>query len=69
MPNMEAETVATLLVEEDIVRFGTPYVIQTDQGVQFVSNLFQEVCRLLQIQKTQTTPNHPQSDGINNLFN
>jgi 3'-phosphoadenosine 5'-phosphosulfate sulfotransferase (PAPS reductase)/FAD synthetase len=40
MPNMEAKTVAKLLVEEVIVRFGTPYVIHTDQGVQFESNLF-----------------------------
>jgi transposase InsO family protein len=48
--------VATLLVEEIIVRFGTPYVIHTDQGVQFESILFQEMCRLLQIQKTRTTP-------------
>jgi hypothetical protein len=37
---MEAKTVAKLLVEEVIVRFGTPYVIHTDQGVQFESNLF-----------------------------
>ena len=64
MPNMEAKTVAKLLVEEVIVRFGTPYVIHTDQGVQFESNLFQVVCRLLQIQKTRTTPYHPQSDGM-----
>ena len=64
MPSIEAKTVAKLLVEEVIVRFGTPYVIHTDQGVQFESNLFQEMCRLLQIQKTRTTPYHPQSDGM-----
>jgi hypothetical protein len=64
MPNMEGKKVATLLVEEVIVRFGTSYVIHTDQGVQFESNLFQEVCRLLQIQKTRTTPYHLQSDGM-----
>ena len=39
-------------------------MIHTDQGVQFESNLFQEMCRLLQIQKTRTTPYHPQSDGM-----
>jgi transposase InsO family protein len=44
---MEAKTVAKPLVEEVIVRFGTPYVIHTDQGVHFESNLFQEMCRLL----------------------
>jgi transposase InsO family protein len=62
---MEAKIVANLLVEEVIVRFGTPYVIHTDQGIQFESNLLQEVCRLLQIQKTRTTPcYHPQSDEM-----
>jgi hypothetical protein len=40
MPNMEAKTVAILLVVQVIVRFGAPYVIHTDQGVQFESNLF-----------------------------
>ena len=29
----------------------------------------QEVCRLLQIDKTRTTPYHPQSDGLVELFN
>jgi transposase InsO family protein len=51
--------VAKHLVEEVIVRFGTPYVIHTDQGVQFESNLFQEVCRLLQIQKTCSVLEYP----------
>ena len=32
MPNMEAKTVAKLLVEEVIVRFGTPYVISYGSG-------------------------------------
>jgi transposase InsO family protein len=56
--------VAKLLVEDVIVIFGTLYVIHTDQGVQFESHLFQKVCRLLQIQKTRTTPYHPQSEGM-----
>jgi transposase InsO family protein len=61
---MEAKTVAELLVEEVIVRFGTPCASHTDQGVQFESIFFQEMCRLLQIQKTRTTSYHPQSDGM-----
>jgi hypothetical protein len=43
---MEAKPVAKPLVEEVIVGFGTPYVIHTDQGVQFENNLFQEVLSL-----------------------
>ena len=64
-----AETVAAVLVEEFICRFGIPVQIHTDQGRNFESNLFKEVCRLLDIDKTRTTPFHPQSDGMVERFN
>ena len=40
MPNMEAVTVAKLLVEQLFTRFGVPEQIHSDQGRQFESNLF-----------------------------
>ena len=69
MPNMEAATVARLLVEEVVTRFGVPQVIHSDQGRQFESNLFKELCSLLGIPKARTTPYHPQSDGMVERFN
>ena len=69
MPNMEAVTVAKILVNEVIVRFGIPNQIHSDQGKQFESKLFKELCQLLQIDKTRTTPYHPQSDGMVERFN
>ena len=36
--------------------------IHTDQGTQFESDLFQDLCRLLDIDKTRTTALHPQND-------
>ena len=69
MPNMEACTVAKILVEEVLCRFGIPQTIHSDQGRQFESNLFQEMCKLLGIEKTRTTPYHPQSDGMVERFN
>ena len=39
-------------------------MIHSDQGRNFESVLFAEVCQLLDIQKTQATPYHPQSDGM-----
>lgn len=69
MPNMEAQTVAKILVEEVIARFGVPNQIHSDQGRQYESQLFQELCQLLRIQKTRTTPYHPQSDGMVERFN
>jgi hypothetical protein len=69
MPNMEASTVAQLIVEQLVCRFGIPRKIHSDQGRQFESNLFREMCCLLQIEKTRTTPYHPESDGMVERFN
>ena len=67
--NQEAETVAKVLVEQFICRFGVPLSIHTDQGTNFESRVFQSICRLLGINKTRTTPYHPQSDGLVERFN
>ena len=69
MSNMEASTVASIMIKEFISRFGIPKTIHSDQGSQFVSKLFLEMCRLLQIEKTRTTPYHPESDGMVERFN
>ena len=69
MPNMVACTVAKLLVENVFCRFGIPRKLHSDQGRQFESKLFQEMCKLLDIDKTRTTPYHPQSDGMVERFN
>ena len=55
MPNQEATTVAELLVKQFICRFGVPLLIHSDQGRNFESELFAEMCRLLGIKKTRTT--------------
>ena len=64
IPNQEATTVADKLVEEFFCRFGIPEQLHADQGRQFESNIIREVCRLLHIYKSRTTPYHPQSDGL-----
>ena len=69
MANMETSTIAKIIMDEVISRFGTPGTIHSDQGRQFESNLFREFCKLLQIDKTRTTPYHPQSDGMVERFN
>lgn len=64
-----ALTVTDKLVTEFICRFGCPDQIHTDQGREFESQLFKLVCNLLGIEKTRTTPYHPQSDGLEERFN
>ena len=60
LPNQEAATVANKLVDEVFLRFSVPEQLHTDQGRQFESQLLHEVCKLLNIHKTRTTPYHPQ---------
>ena len=69
MLNMEARTVAKIIVEEVICHLGVPAIIHSDQSRQFESKLFTEMCSLLGIRKTHTTPYNPQSDGMVERFN
>ena len=59
MPNMEASTIADIIAREVVTRFSVPTTIHSDQGSQFESELFTEMCQLLQINKTKTTSYHP----------
>ena len=69
IPNQEASTVVERLVDEVFMRFSAPEQLHSDQGRQFESQLLSEVCKLLHIHKTRTTPYHPQSDGLVERFN
>ena len=69
VPNQEAHTVAEKLVDEVFLRFSAPEQLHSNQGRQFELQLLSEVCKLLHIHKTRTTPYHPQSDGLVERFN
>ena len=64
--NQEAVTVANKLVDEFFCSFSVPEQLHSDQGWQFEANVMQEVCRLLQIDKTCTTLNR--TDLLNVLI-
>ncbi|XP_063442388.1 uncharacterized protein LOC134722696 [Mytilus trossulus] len=64
IPNIFASTVADKMVTEFICRYGVPTQIHTDQGSQFTSDLFLQLCKLLHIDKTRNSPFHPQSSGL-----
>ena len=44
-------------------RHGLPKIMLTDQGAVFTSKLTKLMCKTFEIQKVQTSPYHPQSDG------
>ena len=56
-------TVSNILINKVFSRFGPPFVLHSDQGANFESNLLHEICDLMGIAKTRTTAYHPQCDG------
>jgi transposase InsO family protein len=56
-----AETVAKALDDKVFNYFGLPERIHSDQGAQFESKLMEELCTLWQIEKSRTSPYHPQA--------
>ena len=69
LKRMDAATVASVFVSEFVSRFGAPDSLHTDQGENFDSKLFKNVCGLLGIKKTRTTAYHPSGDGLVERFN
>ena len=69
LPDQTAVTCANTLLNEVLARYGCPYDIHTDQGRNYTSQVFTELCRLLGIRKTQTTAYHPSGNGQVERFN
>ena len=69
IPNQTAETIAQIFVEKIVFRYGVPKKLLTDQGANFTGNVLKSVNDFFQILKLQTTPYHPQTDGLVERFN
>jgi transposase InsO family protein len=67
--DQEAITVANKLVDIIISILDVPMEIHSDQGSNFESQVFKEMCKLLDLHKTRTTSLRPQSDGMVERFN
>ena len=69
LPDATATTVALKLVNEFVCRFGVPQELHSDQGTNFESKVFSEICQILGVSKTRTTAYNPKSDGMVERFN
>lgn len=63
LENKETVTIAKAFVNNFILRYGIPTVILTDQGTEFMSSVFKEVCQILGINKLNSTSYHHQTIG------
>lgn len=64
IPNKEKETIVDLIVTKFIAEWGTPKLLVSDKGTEFKNKHMKEVTDLLKIQKINTTPSNPRSNGL-----
>ena len=69
VPDQTAKTCANKLLNEVIARYGCPLTILSDQGAAYESSIFHELCQLLEIRKTRTSPRNPRCNAQAERFN
>ena len=70
IPDQKTHRIVQILVEEIIPLFGVPEALLSDRGTNLLSHLMKDVCRLLGIDKLNTTTtHHPQCNGLTERFN
>jgi transposase InsO family protein len=63
LQNQKTEEIANTFVKHIILVYGIPNEIVTDQGANFMSDVFKRISKLFKIEKICTTAYHPESNG------
>ena len=69
IPNKHAKTVADVLYRQWITKYGCPKQLHSDQGGEFTSKLFQEMCSKLRMDQTRTAAYRPQPNDFEDRSN
>ncbi|CAF4494701.1 unnamed protein product, partial [Didymodactylos carnosus] len=64
-----AETAASFLNEELILKYGTPRAILTDNGTHFTAKMMDELFKRVGVTHLYSTPYHPMTNGQVERFN
>jgi transposase InsO family protein len=61
--NQSARTTAKALIDLFVNHYGLPQRLHSDRGAQFVGKVISELCKMLGIKRSTTTPFHPMGNG------
>ena len=61
--DQSAITTASVILNEVIARYGAPLSIHSDLESNYESQLFQELCKLMEVRKTRTSVRNPKGNG------
>ena len=60
----DAKETCRLIIDGWVTVYGAPLAIQSDNGSQFTAELTAELMKCLDILQVQSTPYHPQTNGL-----
>jgi len=63
VPNKEAETIAKVILEQFIPRYGCPGKLISDRGTEYVNRAIDLLSTSMKIKRKVTTPYHPAGNG------
>ena len=66
--NNGAETIARVLLENLVVRYGTPVQLLTDLGTKLQGKIMTDLCHFLEINKIRTTRYRPYTNACAKRF-
>lgn len=64
MKDITTSSIARAFIQSWIQRFGVPDTLVSDQGAQFTSAVWSELCGMLGVTHKLTTPYHPACNGL-----
>ncbi len=64
IPDQRAECIAQLFLAEVVRRYGAPCKLLSDCAANLTAAVIQQVYQICSTKKIQTTPYHPQTDGL-----
>ena len=68
LSSIKSEACTRAFTSTWVSRFGVPALLTSDQGAQFRSSVWSEVCSILQISRIKTTSFHTSTNGMIERF-